>query len=87
MNKNEKLKPHVHLGLATVLAAAVVNEKFCNLLLHEPETALKQGYAGASFVLSAEETELLLSIRADTLPDLADQFLRSVGSGKISGSL
>lgn len=75
MNRNEKLKPHVHLGLATVLAAAVVNTEFCSLLLTDPKKALEQGYLGEPFILSAEEAELFLSIRADNLPDLAKQIL------------
>lgn len=75
MNYNEKPKPGVHLGLSTVLAAAVVNPTFRDLLLKDPETALKQGYLGEPFVLSEEETGLLLSIRAATLTNLAQQIL------------
>lgn len=87
MNSNEKPRPHAHLGLAIILAAAIVDKEFCTLLLHDPNTALQKGYLGEPFALSAEETELFLSVRADNLTDLAKQFLTSVGSEKISGSL
>lgn len=64
-------------GLSEVFAAAIVNPTFCRLLLTDPETALKQGYKGGQFTLSAEETELFLSIGTDSLQDLAKMILTS----------
>jgi hypothetical protein len=75
MNSNEKLKLNAYSELARILAAAVVNKEYRTLLLQNPEAALNQGYQGESFALSDEETTLLLSIKADNLPDLAKQFL------------
>lgn len=56
-----------------VLAAAVVSRKFCALLLSEPARAIAQGFAGERFFLSAEEYNLLLSIRGSSLQDFARQ--------------
>lgn len=59
--------------LNKLMAAAVVSEAFRKLLLSEPEMALKQGYNGEQFHLTAEEQELILSIRASSLADFAQQ--------------
>ncbi|MFL7868290.1 MAG: hypothetical protein AB8I58_05640 [Anaerolineales bacterium] len=60
-------------GMNKLFAAAVVNNQFCQLLLHEPETALRQGYLGDAFDLTIEEQALIVSIRAKSLPELAQQ--------------
>jgi len=60
-------------GLNKLFAAAIVNNQFCQLLLDHPEVALQQGYFGDSFDLSPEEQALIISIRAKSLPDLAQQ--------------
>lgn len=75
MNKFEKPNPGMNLEVARVLAAAIVNPTFCNLLLTDPKTALEQGYEGESFLLSDQEKGFLLTNRADTLQDLAKQLL------------
>lgn len=67
-------------GLSRVFAAAVVNQQFCEMLLRDPHTALQKGYMGEAFLLSIEERELIVSIRADTLSDLARQVNRSLRS-------
>ena len=38
------------VGLSKLFEAAVVNRQFCQLLLNQPETALRQGYLGAEHV-------------------------------------
>lgn len=62
-----------HMELGRVLAAAVVNRPFCQLLLDDPELALQNGYQGEAFFLNNEERALILSIRADSLKELAGQ--------------
>jgi hypothetical protein len=69
-----------HSGLSRVFAAAIVSGGFRELLLSDPETALKQGYLGKSFALSQEETSLLVSINASSLTDLAKQVVQTLGS-------
>ena len=63
--------PGDHIGLGHLLAAAVVNRQFREMLLEDPETALQRGYLGQRFNLSREERERLTSIRAQSLADLA----------------
>lgn len=68
------------LGLSRVFAAAVVSRQFCELLLRDPHRALEQGYLGETFVISKEERDLLVSIRAQSLSDLARQVNRSLSN-------
>ena len=60
-------------GLSRVFAAAVVSRQFCQMLLQDPVTALHNGYLGETFKLSNEEYNLLISIHAENLADLARQ--------------
>jgi hypothetical protein len=68
-----------HIGLSSVFAAAVVSQSFCQLLLSHPEQALRQGYMGTQFNLSAEDTSLIVSMNAGSLKDLAQQVVRTIG--------
>jgi hypothetical protein len=65
-------------GLSQVFAAAVVNQQFCDMLLHDPSIALQKGYLGETFSLSKEERDLITSIRAKSLSDLAKQINHSL---------
>ena len=60
-------------GLTRVFAAAVVSRQFCKMLLQDPVAALQNGYLGEIFKLSNEEYNLLISIHAENLADLARQ--------------
>jgi len=60
-------------GLSKLFEAAVINRQFCQLLLQQPEIALQQGYLGNTFDLTREEQTLIISIQANSLPDLARQ--------------
>jgi hypothetical protein len=65
------------LELSRLLAAAVVNPKFCHLLLEDPELALETGFQGETFSFTDEERDLVKSIRADSLAGLASQLVRT----------
>ncbi len=71
-------KPKISSGLSQVFAAAVVNQQFCEMLLQDPSIALQKGYLGQTFPLSKEEQDLITSIRAKSLPDLAKQINHSL---------
>lgn len=60
-------------ALTRVFAAAVVSRQFCRTLLQDPVAALQTGYLGETFKLSDEEHNLLISIHAENLADLARQ--------------
>jgi hypothetical protein len=64
-------------GFTSLFAVAIVNRDFRNLLLHDPKAALENGYLGEQFYLSDAEQNLLISIQADSLTDLAKQFIVS----------
>jgi hypothetical protein len=59
--------------LSRLLTAAVVNQRFCKLLLANPASALASGYNGESFRLGKEEHDFILSIQAKNLADFARQ--------------
>jgi hypothetical protein len=65
------------LEISRLLAAAVINPRFCNLLLDDPELALKNGFQGEDFLFTEEERDLIVSIRAVSLADLAGQLART----------
>ena len=67
-------------SISRVFAAAVVNQQFRNMLLQDPNRALQNGYLGETFSLSKEEQDLIVSIRANSLSDLAKQVTRSLSS-------
>ena len=71
-------RPNSSSGLSQVFAAAVVNQQFCNMLLQDPSIALQKGYLGQAFSLSKEEQDLITSIRANSLSDLAKQVNHSL---------
>lgn len=73
-------KPNISHGLSKVFSAAVVNRQFCDLLLEDPCIALKKGYLGEAFSLSMEEHDLIVSIRANSLSDLAKKVTRALFS-------
>ena len=68
-----------HLDINRLLAAAVINKQFCNLLLENPELALSEGFQGESFPLTTEERALVLSIQAGSLVELAQQVAQTFG--------
>jgi hypothetical protein len=53
--------------------AAIISKDFCQLLLTHPAEALATGYNGDLFQLTSEERNLILSIRASSLADFAQQ--------------
>ena len=67
-----------HAGISSVFAAAVVSSSFCQTLLSDPGRALAQGYMGKSFDLSPDDASLIVSISARSLPDLAQQVVRTL---------
>ncbi|MBT3190353.1 MAG: hypothetical protein HN736_17840 [Anaerolineae bacterium] len=68
-----------HPQVARLLAAAVVNKKFKQLLLSNPIQALDIGYQGEKFLFTRNERELIFSIQAKSLSELAGQLISSLG--------
>lgn len=77
---NRQMKVHETKPNSTeinrLLAAAVVNRPFCNLLLKDPARAIEEGFAGERFALSHEEYNLILSIHVSSLPEFANELSR-----------
>ncbi len=63
--------------------AAIVSKEFCHLLLTNPAAALASGCNGESFCLTPEAEVLVLSIRASSLVDFAQQLTGSKTQGRI----
>lgn len=70
--------PRTVTAISNLFEAAVINDQFCQLLLSKPEKAIKQGYQGNSFELTSEEQDLIISINANSLSDLAQQVTRAL---------
>ncbi len=68
-----------HTGLSGLFAAAVVSQSFREMLLSDPDKALKQGYLGKGFGLSQADTSLIVSLNAKSLADLAKQVVQTLG--------
>lgn len=58
-------------SISRLLVAAAVNPNFCARLLTNPQQALQAGFGGEGFPLSRPTREMLVSIRASTLPEFA----------------
>lgn len=54
-----------------IISAAVINQKFCELLLSNPARALNNGFSGESFNLRDDERARVSAIHADTLSEFA----------------
>ncbi len=52
-----------------LLAAAAISPRFRSRLLTNPGEALKAGFGGEHFSLSQPAREMLISIRASTMPE------------------
>ena len=75
-----KLDPEQqHTGLSGLFAAAVVSQAFREMLLSDPDKALKEGYLGRGFGLSQADTSLIVSLNAKSLADLAKQVVHTLG--------
>jgi hypothetical protein len=69
-------------GLSRLFAAAVVSRTFRDTLLQQPEAAIDGGYLGQSFQLTDQEKNLLCSVRAESLTDLAQKVNRALKTGR-----
>jgi hypothetical protein len=56
-----------------LLAAAVVSNSFRNALLVDPRKAVEMGFAGECFEMSSKSLAVLMSIRAGSLREFAQQ--------------
>ncbi len=78
-NMAVKTTPRRTDGLSRIFAAAIVNRQFCQMLLQDPYTALQKGYLGETFSISTEERDAIIAIRAESLPEFAQQLNRALG--------
>lgn len=72
-DQHEKIAAPRDREFSRILSAAVVNEKFRNLLLSNPGMAIRAGYGGEAFQLAEKDTERISMIRATTLAEFAAQ--------------
>jgi hypothetical protein len=87
LNKNFPLIANHRREINRLITAAAVSTRFCDLLLSTPDLAIAAGYNGEGFFLSPEEKTLVLSIRAATLAEFAQQLLegrRKIADGQSS---
>lgn len=64
-------------GLSRLVAAAVVDPKFCELLLTDVRAALSHGYNNQPLSLTTDELNLVLAVEnPDSLADFAWQIIK-----------
>ena len=68
-----------HPEVSRLLAAAIVNRHFRHLLLSDPIQALDRGYQGENFFFTRSERDLIVSIQANSLQELAEQLVSTLG--------
>ncbi len=73
--RKHSLEHHPSSVISRLLAAAVINKGFRDLLLSDPAQALAQGFNGEKFQLNYDQKALVLSIRAEKLSDFALQLV------------
>jgi hypothetical protein len=66
--------------VSRLLTAAVVNTRFCKLLLSDPSKALAVGFNGETFRFAKEDRERIQSIKAQSLADFANQLIEKRSS-------
>jgi hypothetical protein len=75
-----------HKSLNQLLCAATVNSTFCEMLLRDPDQAIRAGYLDHTFSLTPEERELVVGIRAQRLEDFAAEVYTWItGEGNRNG--
>lgn len=62
--------------MSRLINAALVDSRFCSMLLNQPEQALEQGYNGELFQLSSTDKRFILTAKAASLTDLASRWLQ-----------
>ena len=67
-----------HPEVTRLLAAAIVNRQFRHLLLNDPVQALDGGYQGEEFIFTRSERDLISSIQAKSLSELARELVSSL---------
>jgi len=72
INAHQDLRK-MHPEFSRILSAAVINQKFRDLLLNDPDRAVSRGYNGESFNLSSKEKKELSSLKGLSLADFASQ--------------
>ncbi len=60
-----------------IISAAVINRRFCEMLLSNPEGAIRNGFSGESFDLKEDDRIKVSSIHANTLSEFAAQLSQS----------
>jgi hypothetical protein len=58
-----------------IICAAVVDNRFRTMLLTNPAKAIAHGYNGEAFLITEQEANHLISIKAETLKEFASQLV------------
>jgi uncharacterized membrane protein len=63
--------------MSRLISAALIDPRFCNLLLAEPLVAIALGYNGETFNLTAREKRFVQTVQAQSLTDFAVHWMRN----------
>jgi hypothetical protein len=78
--KMVRLDPHEtsKAECGRLMHAAIINKRFCQMLLSNPIKSIENGYCGEKFSFTREEKERINSIRALTLDEFATQLIKVI---------
>jgi len=75
MHAHQDLR-EMHPEYSRILTAAVINRKFRDMLLKDPDAAVSRGFNGEKFNLSSREKNELSSLKGLSLSDFATGLAR-----------
>jgi hypothetical protein len=65
-------------GIGRLVAAAIIDQDFCQRFLSDPLAAARAGFMSESFSLTSDEERLLLSVKEpQSLSDFAQQLIQN----------
>lgn len=66
----------VNPEFSRLIHAAIINKKFCDMLLKNPVQSIDNGYYGESFHFNKETRERINTVRASSLAEFAQELLQ-----------
>lgn len=73
LRETKKVGSYKMNGINRLIAAALVDRNFCELLLTRPDEAVEMSYNNEDFYLTPNDKKIVVSIRAVSLADFASQ--------------
>ena len=67
--------------LRRLFVAAAISSQFCDALLGDPGATVRRGFGGERFLLSQSTMNMLVAVRATTLPEFIHRLDEKLSNG------